>query len=176
MAAGWADEREIYHMDIFDYAIQMEKDGEDYYRDLAAKNSDRGIASILTLLADAEARHRRFLEIMQRLSSPEVDSTTIVSDVKNIFSQMKENQKDISIDVSQVELYRKAQGLERKSQKFYLDKAAEVSDTVQKEILYIFADEENQHYLILQNLIDFISRPDPGNWLENAEWHNLDEY
>lgn len=69
---------------------------------------------------------------------------------------MKENNEDISIDVSQVELYRKAQNLERKSKKFYLDQAARVDDSSQKEVFGLFADEEDQHYFILQVMIDAI--------------------
>ena len=156
-------------MEAFDYAIQMEMDGEAYYRNLAAKHSDRGIVEILTLLADDEARHRKVLEMMKRYTAPHVRKTTIVSDVKNIFSQMKDNDEDISIDVSHVELYKKAQDLERKSQKFYLDKAAEVDDTFKKEIFGLLADEEDQHHFILQIMIDAISRPDPATWLRNSK-------
>lgn len=151
-------------MEAFEYAIQMEKDGEDYYRNLAAKHSDSGIAEILSLLADDEVRHRTVLENMRRFIAPEVRKTTIVSEVNNIFSQMKENNQDISVDVSQIELYKRAQDLERKSQKFYLEKAAEFSDTFQKEVFLLFAEEEDQHYFILQLMIDVISRPYPWNY------------
>ncbi len=155
-------------MEAFDYAIQMEKDGEAYYRNLAAKHSDRGIVEILSLLADDEVRHRKVLEMMKRFAAPEVSKSTIVSDAKNIFSQMTENDEDISVDVSQLELYKIAQDLERKSQKFYLDKAAEVSDTHQKEIFRLLADEEDQHHFILQIMIDAYSHPDPKFWLKKG--------
>ncbi|HEW78498.1 MAG TPA: rubrerythrin, partial [Phycisphaerales bacterium] len=39
-------------MDIFKYAMQMEKDGEDYYRQLAQQTSNKGLQTILTMLAD----------------------------------------------------------------------------------------------------------------------------
>lgn len=59
-------------MEAYDYAIQMEKDGEDYYRNLATKHSDRGIVEILTLLANDEVRHRKVLEMMKRFTAPKV--------------------------------------------------------------------------------------------------------
>jgi hypothetical protein len=36
------------------------------------------------------------------------------------------------------------------------------------------ADEEKKHMILMENLIEFVSRPD--TWLENAEWYHLDEY
>ena len=44
-------------MDIYEFALQMEKDGEDYYRDQALKEGNKGLKNIFTFLADAEAQH-----------------------------------------------------------------------------------------------------------------------
>ncbi len=41
-------------MDIYDYAIQMEKDGETYYRELGRKSKAEGLQFIFTILADEE--------------------------------------------------------------------------------------------------------------------------
>jgi rubrerythrin len=43
-----------------------------------------------------------------------------------------------------------------------------------KEIFLKLADEEKKHYFLLENIIDFVSRPQ--KWLENAEFYHLDEY
>jgi rubrerythrin len=163
-------------MDLFDYAIQMEKDGEDYYRELAAKSSDRGVATILTRLADAEVGHRKLFEALKKDTQVELAKDNAISDVKNIFARMKASKDDIRVDASQTELYRKAQKLESDSETFYRDNAARTSDPNQKAILERLANEEKGHYAVLENLIEFISRPDPGNWLEDAEWNNLEEY
>lgn len=69
---------------------------------------------------------------------------------------------------------KKAQEIEKKSQIFYLEKADEVNNPSQKEIFLKIADEEKKHYFILENILDFVSRPQ--NWLENAEWYHLEEY
>ncbi|MFH1613968.1 MAG: ferritin family protein [Planctomycetota bacterium] len=44
-------------VDIFDYALQMEKDGESFYREIAQKTSNKGLQAILTMLADEEVKH-----------------------------------------------------------------------------------------------------------------------
>ena len=57
-----------------------------------------------------------------------------------------------------------------------MEKDGEAED---KEIELLFkklAAEEDRHYRIMDNIVDFVSRPEPGNWLENAEWHHLEEY
>jgi hypothetical protein len=39
-------------MNIFEYAMQIEKDGEDYYRQLAQQTVSKGMRTILAMLAD----------------------------------------------------------------------------------------------------------------------------
>jgi hypothetical protein len=41
-------------------------------------------------------------------------------------------------------------------------------------MLVMLAKEEQVHYFILENIINFLSRPQA--WLEDAEFVNLDEY
>jgi rubrerythrin len=45
-----------------------------------------------------------------------------------------------------------------------------------RQILLRLAGEEDRHCRIMENIVAFVARPEPGNWLENAEWHHLDEY
>jgi rubrerythrin len=163
-------------MDIFDYAIQMEKDGEAYYRELAKKSTDRGIRTILTLLADDEVEHRELFEALKKKKPFDLAQDTVLSEVKNIFVQMRESKEDIGAAKKQKELYEKARQLEDKSEAFYRKAAEETSDSKQKTLFIRLAAEEHHHAIVIDNLIEFITRPDPGNWLENAEWHHLDEY
>lgn len=39
-----------------------------------------------------------------------------------------------------------------------------------------FASEEEKHLRIMENIVEFVAGPEPGFWLENAEWHHLEEY
>ena len=159
-------------MDIYDYAMQMEKDGENYYRELAEKTTNPGLKRILTMLAGAEVKHYNLFQSMKRNEDLPDTDTEILANVKNVFVKMWE-EKETSVDVSQTELYRKAQGIEKKSRDFYLEKAGEVAAS-QKAIFVRIADEEKKHYFILENIIDFVSRPEM--WLENPEWYHLEEY
>jgi rubrerythrin len=87
---------------------------------------------------------------------------------------MKEGNEKFDIDAGQIELYKKAQDIEKKSRDFYLEKAEEVEEDFQKETFRKLAEEEKKHYFLLENVIQFVSRPQ--TWLENAEFYHLEEY
>lgn len=161
-------------MDIYEFAMKMEKDGEGYYRELATKTKDAGLKTIFTMLADAEVIHHAVLKKLKERGEVKVSHTKILSRVKNIFEKMKEEEKDTDIAVTQTELYKKARQIEEDSRDFYLKQASEVKDQDQKEIFHKIADEEKKHYFILEGIVDFVSRPE--TWLENPEWYHLEEY
>jgi rubrerythrin len=159
-------------MDIYEYALQMEKDGEHYYRELESKTVNKGLKTIFDMLAEAEVKHRKLFENMKINNKVHMTETTILNDVKNIFVLMKE-EKQTNVNVSEMELYKKAQDIEQRSRDFYLEKANLV-DQSQKEIFMKIADEEKRHYFILEKIIDFVNRP--SYWLENPEWYHLEDY
>src|SRR5512137_1164119 len=67
-------------MDVYDYAMQLEKDGESYYRDGAARSVNKGIRHILNMLADAEVKHYNILNQMREGASVELGEATILQD------------------------------------------------------------------------------------------------
>jgi len=161
-------------MNVYDYAMQLEKDGENYYREAASRSTNRGLAGILTILADAEVIHYDVFSKMKERKSWQLPITTILKDVKNIFVKMREEGGLESIGVSQIELYTKAQATEKMTEDFYLEQAAHAEDPTERETFLQVAGEEKKHYFILQQIIDFVSQPD--RWLEDAEWYHLEEY
>jgi rubrerythrin len=169
-------------MDLYSFALQMEKDGEEYYRELAKKSKNDGLKEIFTMLADEEVKHSQFIEKMQQNKNlPEVVESKVLAEVKNIFTRMRNGKLDFEpgdyIDTTEeANAYRKACKTEEQSKQFYLDKAKETTDQQARLILEKLAAEEEKHCRIMENLVEFISRPEPGNWLEDAEWHHLEEY
>jgi hypothetical protein len=160
-------------MDIFEYALKMEKDGEGFYREIAAKVNNKGLHAILTMLADEEVKHYQAIESMKH-DKYQMAATTILDDAKNIFVKMKEQKQEFGFDKKQIKLYEKAQEIEKKSQQFYNEKAQQADLVEQKEFFIELAKEEEKHYFLLENIINFVSRP--KEWLEDAEWYHLEEY
>jgi rubrerythrin len=160
-------------MDIYKYAMQMELDGRHFYLDLIKKTNNKGLKNILTMMADSEAKHYNVILDMQKNDKTEFSADTeVLTNVKNIFVKMKE-EKDLDIDVSQVEFYKKALEVETDAQKFYLERADEEKDPHRKEIFLKLAEEEKNHCVLLENLVSLVSQP--ADWLENPEWYHLDE-
>ena len=159
-------------VDIFEYAMQMEKDGENFYRDLAVKSSSQGVTRILTMLADDEVKHYNIIKAIAEEAGPEMTETTILADAKNVFAHMEETA--FSFEEMQIDLYHQAQEIEQRSQAFYEEKAEQVADPAAQKILLKIADEEQRHYFLLDNIIEFMNRP--INWIEDAEFNHLDEY
>lgn len=160
-------------MDIYEYAMQMEKDGESFYRELAAQAQNAGIRNILTLLANAEVKHYRIFEHMKQHESTQPVDLAYLVNIKNIFAEMRDHKVPMTENGSQIDLYRKAQEFEKKTRDFYREKAGEVDES-QKAIFFKIADEEQKHFNILETIIDMVARPQ--TWLENPEWYHLEDY
>jgi rubrerythrin len=161
-------------MDVYDFAMQFEKDGENFYREGARLSANKGLRTILIMLADAEVAHYNTFKGMKEHSPFQPAESPILKDVKNVFVRMKEEGDLEGIEVSELSLYKKAQEIEKRTEEFYLEKASSIENSSEQEIFLRVAGEEKKHYFILQQIIDFVSRP--THWLENAEWYHLEEY
>ena len=162
-------------MNIYKYAMKMEKDSENYYRELANKTGDLGLRNILKMLANDEVKHYHIIEQMMKTDiTAELAETDILENAKNIFVKIKGKNLVFDFDLTQVDFYRKAQEMEEKSYKFYLEMSDKVEIESQRKIFLKLAEQEKKHMFLLENLVEFVSRPE--TWIENAEFNHLDEY
>ena len=160
-------------MNIYDFAMQMEQDGEAFYRQMADQTADVGVQHILNALADDEVKHYAVVkQIKEDAAAPQMDDTVVLASAQNVFARMQGRSLDTA--GPQVEVYRQAQELERKSREFYLEKADEVPQATHKALLLRIAEEENKHYFLLDHMIEFVNRPQ--TWIEDAEFNHLEEY
>jgi rubrerythrin len=145
---------------------------------LAANVNNKGLATIFNMLAGEEARHYKIVSDMKMDIAPDLAETNVLSDAKDVFAKMRESAQSFDLNISEVELYKKALEIEKQSWDFYLEKADEIAEAreeiAQKEIFIELAEEEKKHYFLVENIIDFVSRPQ--TWLENAEFYHLEEY
>ncbi|HEY5997853.1 MAG TPA: ferritin family protein [bacterium] len=161
-------------MDVYEFAMRMEKDGEAYYRECAAKTASAGLRNILGMLADAEVTHYEVFRRMQAREEATLPDSTLLERVKNVFVQIREEEGAGGARSSEIELYRKAQEYERRSWDLYEGRAREALSPAERLAFERIAVEERRHYRILEGIVDFLGRP--AEWLENAEWYHLEEY
>ncbi|HZK11963.1 MAG TPA: ferritin family protein [Atribacterota bacterium] len=162
-------------MNIYKYAMKMEKDSENYYRELANKTGDVGLRNILKMLADDEVKHYNIIQQMMKTDiTAELAETNILENAKNIFIKIKGKKIVFDFDLPQINFYRQAQKIEEKSYKFYLEMSDKVEIELQRTIFLKLAEQEKKHMFLLGNLVEFVSRPE--TWIENAEFNHLDKY
>ena len=161
-------------MDVYGFAMRMEKDGEAYYRECAAQTAGAGLSRILLLLADAETTHYELFRRMKAREEAGLPDSALLDRVKNVFVEIREREGAAGARASEVELYRKALELERKSWELYDSAAERAVSPIEKLTFERVAVEERRHYRIVEGIIDFVSRPE--QWLENAEWYHLEDY
>jgi len=160
-------------MDILEFAIKMEQDGERFYRDIVSKTSHKGIRAILTGLADDEKKHAEVVRKMQS-QTPQMKPTTILDTAKNVFVQMKDFGGEFTISADEEQLYRQAMKIEDTSVAFYLDRMDQADRPDHKALFKQLAEEEKKHYRIVDYLADFVAAP--KTWLADAEFERLGDY
>lgn len=164
-------------MNIFEFAMKMEEDGRAFYLDHAKKTTIPDLKSVLIELAEDELKHYNLFKAMrdgQVAEYEEPKQTRILSSVKNVFESLKAQNEELSLRGETRDLWVKAQEIEKKSEDFYREKAAEVDNEKQKDVINRIADEEHRHWVAIENVIQFLDRPQ--QWLEDAEWSNLEDY
>lgn len=161
-------------MDILELAMEKERDEENHYRRLAERAGVKGLKKIFLFLADEEAKHCIAISKLKDEPPKEITDAEAVSEAEAFFEEMEESEEPLDFDQSQVDIYEDALEQERKGWQFYLDKAEETHDESLRTIFMKLAEEERKHKLILENIVEFVSRPD--HWLENAEFFHEDEY
>jgi len=164
-------------MNIFEYAMKMETDGKAFYEGHAAKVNSSELKDILLQLANDEQKHYEIFKAMHEGKTVEYEvtkKTTILKSIKNVFNTLQAAGKDFSFPSDARNIWVEAREIEKKSEDFYREKAGELDDQKQKDILNKIADEEHKHWVTIEYVIQFLDRP--KTWLEDAEWNNLEDY
>ncbi len=154
--------------DIFEIAKNMEKEGWELYEEQVKKTTDEGIKNILHMLAQQEKEHYNIFDALQKKHSIKLKQGSF----KGITDFFKEAREDLPKD--QLDVYKKILSVEKKSQEFYEEIAQKQDNPQTKEIIQRIAHEEHKHWIIIKNMIDYIKRPE--QWVEDAEFHHLEDY
>ncbi len=162
-------------MEFFEFALEMETKTIESYRALAEKcQSNEGVKKILLMLAEDHEKHTDTLREMQTSSVVEMEETEVFREARRVFSDMQNNKSPFSCDIDQVRLYEDARELVLKKRQFYEDIAAKLETEESRALVAKMAEEEKKQAVVLDNIIEMVRRPE--TWLEDAEFHHLDEY
>jgi len=158
-------------MNLYDYAIQMSRDGEDFFRTLTKQVKKPGLRKILTILANDQATHRRDFAKKKKAEGLSLSEAGNLAGAVNPFAARLKRLglgEKVDENLPPAELYRRGQTLDRECEEFYRKRAARVKDPRLKQAFLTVAEEQRKHYFALEHLINFILEPHQS--LEDAEW------
>lgn len=158
-------------MNIFEFAMQKEKDAEAFYRDLAESSNSEGLKKIYNYLANAETQHYDVVKHMKEREKTDTE-TDILGDVATIFNKMSRSKDELlKLDRQQVRVYEKARAIEKESIDLYTEKARETENPDHKRIFQQLAEQEKMHYAIVDQLVETVILPE--TWVENGEFSHI---
>ena len=160
-------------------SIELEKKGYDFYVYTAANTTNPLAAATLNSLADRELEHlvrikEFYLDItgakklqadwlkgIDLFPSKKELLTQIINKLRDSLDKKFETQEDIN------DLYIIAEGLERDSYNLYTKITGESSDETTKKLYSALAKEEQEHFDILDESMQYLNRP--GDWFKEQE-------
>lgn len=157
-------------MDVFAFATRMELDGKAHYEKMAAECAHPGLKTLFGLLAADEQKH---YEMLQRMAAgnEEMVASTALAAAKNVFADLKMELKVPAGLQKEIDGCQYGLQIEAESVRLYEELAGREEDPGIRRLLLRIAAEEQQHYNILENLYDFLLRPE--YFLEWREFSNL---
>ncbi len=161
-------------MDIFEFAVNFEKENRDYYLERSKNTDNKFLKSLFKDLADEEKKHEEIIK--ELISEKKIDhqESDVIDTAKNTFQMMADNLDDNTLPTEEVHIYKQAVELEEKSKAFYLSKAEESNLEHVEKTFRQLAREETKHQHIMENIVKMVNRP--NTWLEDAEWYHMEEY
>lgn len=160
-------------MDIFDFAMKMELDGKKYYEKLANETTHAGLITIFTRLAKDEQKHYDVIQSLKAGAIATMADTTVLEESKNLFQDLITDDFIVGSMKKDLDGYRHAVKIEEDSIRFYEDAASKESSKEVADLLLRIAGEEKKHFNIMENLYDFVLKPE--YFLASAEFSNLNK-
>lgn len=168
-------------MDIFDFALKMELDGEQYYRDLAAGVRSNDLRIVLESLAEDEQRHYEIIQSIQQRISYNIEANPLLGKIHNTF--VIDKHKGFSGDKKlffaelrdeQINAYQAALIKENESVDLYRKLKEGAKTQEEKIICEKLMSEEEKHVEVMETIIEMLNHV--HDWVEAAEFNHQDLY
>lgn len=161
-------------MNPIEFAIQMEHDGEAYYRKQAELNKDNSLRPVCEMLAADERHHAQVLLSRSKLMSYELTDSDTLRSAKSIFSGIGDIESEFKEIPSQLDFYRIASEKEQQSIDLYTDLLSKADNQQDKELFQYLIGQEKQHFEVLDNLATLLRHTE--DWVESAEFGLRKDY
>jgi rubrerythrin len=166
-------------MDIFDFALKMELDGEKYYRDLAEQVKYDDLKKVLIGLAEDEERHYEIIKSAKEQMKP-IEADSSLSKIQNVFVINKnkefspdDNEFIAKLKDEQFDVYEAALKKEKESVELYKKLKEDAKKQEEQVIFEKLMHEEEKHVEVIENILEMLNHV--NDWVEAAEFNHRDD-
>jgi rubrerythrin len=146
---------------IYEYALQREREGRDFFRNNAARFGHAAASGVFEKLAEEEEKHIAFIEsLIAALQTRGAEALKVGEDMdrEGFFSERAEaemmDQTVIEAMVPDLPVLRTAYLIERDFAEFYETSSQRVEDEMAKKSLEMLARWERQHEKLFKGMHD----------------------
>lgn len=159
--------------DALGIAIRMEEEGIQFYSKAAEQAENTLAKKMFASLVKDEERHRAIFQEMATQEgvrpsrANELEESSPAKRIQSIFkgaaAKAKKSLKSTDEVVRALDI---ALGMEEKAYLFYAGAAKTMADALEKEILLKIAEEENEHFRILNDTRLYLTYPEMWNIIQ----------
>ncbi len=155
--------------DVLDAAIQLEKDGRNYFLETAAKSNNDVVRKVLESLAEDELRHIAWIEQhYPEAKSAEEANREFYRRLSALFADVAEEEKEkVAASEDDLKALEHALSIEHAASKSYADWANDADDPEVVELCRVLAGIEHFHAQLIDNTIEYLRKP--GDWFMQEE-------
>ena len=130
-------------MNDLEFAIDMEYDGEKYYKQQAEINKDNSLHSVCLMLAADEQNHAMILTAKMNEKAFQLKDADTLSEAKSIFKGINDIKAEDKETASQLDFYRIASEKEQQSIDLYTRYLAKAESSEEKALFeFLIAQEQ----------------------------------
>ena len=171
-------EEQAKTLEVLKLAIQMEIDGQKYYRKMSQQSGSQLGKDLFQRLADDESLHqKKFEQIYGSIRDKKVWTADDVRLSKHrkpatLFAEvLKKTSLAGNIADTELEAANTAIDMENKAYDFYKSRSEKASYDAEKKFYEALAAEEREHYLALVEYREYLI--DPAGWFVKKEHPSL---
>lgn len=160
---------------IWETAKEMELQGKTFYEEQAAFTPLKELRGTFARLAVEEQKHYELFDKLSKEQSVEpLSDPDTLGNAKEVFKSLRSSFDVAAVQEDAVTAYGKALKMEEGAIAYYSDAMSKVSTDNQKAALAAIIEEEKKHVRLMEAISEFVRRP--KEWLENAEFTQIDAY
>jgi rubrerythrin len=161
-------------MNVFDFAMEIERSGRNFYRNVAEKTGTAGVRTIFSMMAEDEQKLlERFRAMKATARSTTMQDSSVLESAASLLQGILNEREALQI-TDDLEAYHHVMGVEAAICRLYEEAAEREPNPEVQGLLRRIAAEERRELESLQRLFDFVNAP--NEFLAWGEFSNLNEF